>query len=66
MIDLQGRDMFDRAQGSIIGAAYGDALGWPNERIHRTRSEEMNTNGSLSELKNGRDVREDGTTLIIK
>jgi len=51
MIDLQRRDMFDRAQGSIIGAAYGDALGWPNERIHRTRSEERKTNGSLSELK---------------
>ncbi|MCY4234606.1 MAG: ADP-ribosylglycohydrolase family protein [Bacteroidetes bacterium] len=51
MIDYQEASLFNRAQGAIIAAAYGDALGWPNERLHRNHSESFHTNRRLSELK---------------
>ncbi|MGJ8638517.1 MAG: ADP-ribosylglycohydrolase family protein [Opitutaceae bacterium] len=39
-----------RAVGAMLGAAYGDALGWPNERIGRNKSTQKSTN-SLSKLR---------------
>lgn len=51
MIDYQDGSLFNRAQGAIIAAAYGDALGWPNERLHQNHSESFHTNRRLSELK---------------
>lgn len=36
----------DKAIGSMLGAAFGDALGWPNERFAKPR----NPNESLSDL----------------
>ena len=51
MTDYSNINIINRAQGAIIAAAYGDALGWPNERIYRTIPERIKTNGRLSELK---------------
>lgn len=39
----------DKAVGAILGAAYGDALGWPNERIGKS---ENKSKGLHQELKN--------------
>ena len=38
MVDKQLTSLIrDKAIGSILGAACGDALGWPNERIGRSK-----------------------------
>ena len=39
-----------KAVGAMLGAACGDALGWPNERIDKTKVSEQ-TQGSLQEFR---------------
>ncbi len=51
MTNYQDVNMLNSAQRAFIAAAYGDALGWPNERIYQTPSQKLKTNGKLSELK---------------
>ncbi len=40
----------EKAVGSMLAAAYGDALGWPNERISKVNSSKE-PQGHLHELK---------------
>lgn len=39
-----------KAVGALLGAAYGDALGWPNERISKSKVPKQ-TNSRLHDLK---------------
>lgn len=43
--------MLNNAVGSMLGAACGDALGWPNERISRSYLDKDKTPGSLFEFR---------------
>ncbi len=43
--------MRGKAVGAMLGAAYGDALGWPNERVKNIEEIENNFVGSPSILK---------------
>ncbi len=49
MINKATAFMNDRAIGAMLGAAYGDALGWPNERTGRIKNRQ--SQGKLQELK---------------
>lgn len=41
----------DRAIGAMLGAAYGDALGWPNELRSRSTSKNQSAQGSIQQFK---------------
>jgi ADP-ribosylglycohydrolase/predicted enzyme related to lactoylglutathione lyase len=41
----------DKAIGAILGAACGDALGWPNERIGRSSYRNQQSQGLLQEFR---------------
>lgn len=41
----------DRAIGAMLGAAYGDALGWPNELRSRSTSKKQTVQGSIQQFK---------------
>ena len=44
-------NILNKTVGAMFGAACGDALGWPNERIGRSPSEKTKSKGSLSEFR---------------
>ena len=47
-------NILNSAVGAILGAACGDALGWPNERISRSNLEKYKSKGLLSEFQKWR------------
>lgn len=44
-------NILNSAVGAILGAACGDALGWPYERVRRPHFEKNKSKGSLSEFQ---------------
>lgn len=42
--------MLNKAVGAMLGAACGDALGWPNERVGRSYKDESKPQGPLLEF----------------
>jgi ADP-ribosylglycohydrolase len=53
-----------KAAGGMLGAACGDALGWPNERIEAGLPQtKTGPRGRLRNSENGRVGREADTTL---